>query len=32
MAVNNEVSTIYPIPEIAPIAQRHRIPFLYEAS
>jgi len=31
MAANNEVGTIYPIPAIAAIAQRHRIPFLCDA-
>ncbi len=32
MAANNEVGTIYPIEQIAAIAQTHRVPFLCDAS
>ncbi|NER49663.1 MAG: cysteine desulfurase [Symploca sp. SIO1A3] len=32
MAANNEIGNIYPIQEIAQIAQRYRIPFLCDAS
>lgn len=32
MAANNEIGTIYPVPEIGAIAQRYNIPFLCDAT